>query len=278
MEDERKSHRLKCTEYMGDGPIVNQHQAKLLLSGEPVTVDLEGKKTWPQFHLFHPGRRRLQNKIELLVQDEDAVKKQTEERLQADEVAIMANRYAGSIDDEEGNEFVSHDQAKTSSRIDKENDELALKYGLSRTEVLELREIFQLVDLDGGGTIDAEEMGKLLDLLGMQKAEDEIEEIMNAIDKTGSGEVNFKDFVWALKANVPKPTYSEKMLLLAFRCFAKDMPKGQIKNEQLFGVLTSYAGKWDETSARTAMCDVGLDGTVIDYEQFVTIMFQLCKE
>ena len=30
----------------------------------------------------------------------------------------------------------------------------------------EFREIFNLVDLDGGGSIDAEELGELMDLLG----------------------------------------------------------------------------------------------------------------
>ena len=42
-------------------------------------------------------------------------------------------------------------------------------------EIAEFREIFNLVDLDHGGSIDAEELGSLMDLLGMNATEDEIE-------------------------------------------------------------------------------------------------------
>ena len=45
-----------------------------------------------------------------------------------------------------------------------------------------MREIFQLVYLNRGGTIDAKEMIKLFDLLGMQKWEVEIEDISNDIN------------------------------------------------------------------------------------------------
>ena len=46
------------------------------------------------------------------------------------------------------------------------NEEVAERTGASLSEVCEYREIFQLVDLDGGGSIDGEELGELMDLLG----------------------------------------------------------------------------------------------------------------
>ena len=39
-------------------------------------------------------------------------------------------------------------------------------------EIAEFREIFNLVDLDGGGSIDLEELRELMDLLGMEASED----------------------------------------------------------------------------------------------------------
>jgi len=41
----------------------------------------------------------------------------------------------------------------------------------STAAVAELREIFSLVDADGGGTIDCDELGRLYDLLGMHREE-----------------------------------------------------------------------------------------------------------
>ena len=51
--------------------------------------------------------------------------------------------------------------------------------------------------------------------------------------------------------------------------FYKGYTKGEDKNDQLFGVITSYAGKWDKNSAFTAMCDPDFDGTVIGYENLL---------
>jgi calmodulin len=39
-------------------------------------------------------------------------------------------------------------------------------------EIAEFREIFNLVDLDGGGSIDLEELRELMDLLGMEASEE----------------------------------------------------------------------------------------------------------
>jgi len=132
------------------------------------------------------------------------------------------------------------------------------------------------VDLDGGGTISVDEVGKLLDLLGMHKDDDEIHEILSSNDKTDDdAEVDFPDFVKALKGNRPNPPYTEAMVQRAFQSFAKDMPLGRIRNEQLSEALTSYTGKWEEKKALVAMRDAGLIGHVIDYHQFVHVMFQL---
>ena len=49
-------------------------------------------------------------------------------------------------------------------------------------EVAEFREIFNLVDLDGGGSIDLDELRELMDLLGMNASKDEMEAMVNEID------------------------------------------------------------------------------------------------
>ena len=46
--------------------------------------------------------------------------------------------------------------------------ELIIRSGLSEQQVQELREIFNLVDEDGGGTIDNDELGGLLRSLGIK--------------------------------------------------------------------------------------------------------------
>ena len=43
--------------------------------------------------------------------------------------------------------------------------------GVSEQEVAEFREIFNLVDRDGGGTIDVKELEQLMDLVGVNASE-----------------------------------------------------------------------------------------------------------
>jgi len=75
-------------------------------------------------------------------------------------------------------------------------EELGMEKGsVSAAEIAEYREIFSLVDLDHGGTIDVEELEQLMDLLGMNVTEDEVLEMIQEIDTTGTDEVSFADFV-----------------------------------------------------------------------------------
>ena len=158
-----------------------------------------------------------------------------------------------------------------------QNAELAQKFDTTSNEIQEFREMFQLVDLDHGGSIDAEEFGKLLSLMNMEKSDEEIQEMVDKIDTTGEGEVFFPDFVRALKSDRPNPKYTEEMVLEAFNLFAKGMPKGVILKTQLSQGLMSYKGKWSEEQAENALHDAGISQMEIDFSTYVNIMFQLCK-
>ena len=82
------------------------------------------------------------------------------------------------------------------------------------------REIFDLIDLDGGGSLDAEEMMKLMDMLGMLAMEEEVIELIEQIDSTGDGEVYFEDFVEATNKKV-EVDYKAKDVIKAFDFFSK---------------------------------------------------------
>ena len=54
-------------------------------------------------------------------------------------------------------------------------DELMAADQLSREELAEFREIFNLVDRDGGGSISKEELGELMDTLGINASQEEVD-------------------------------------------------------------------------------------------------------
>lgn len=54
---------------------------------------------------------------------------------------------------------------------------------LSPEEIAEFREIFNLVDKDGGGSITKVELGELMDTLGIQCDPEEIDHMISEIDQ-----------------------------------------------------------------------------------------------
>lgn len=54
---------------------------------------------------------------------------------------------------------------------------------LSQDEIAEFREIFNLVDKDGGGSISKVELGELMETLGIEATQEDIEAMIAEVDK-----------------------------------------------------------------------------------------------
>ena len=52
---------------------------------------------------------------------------------------------------------------------------------LTEEEISEFREIFSLVDKDGGGSITGEELGELMDTLGIEATPEEIDAMIREV-------------------------------------------------------------------------------------------------
>ena len=67
--------------------------------------------------------------------------------------------------------------------------------GLSKDEVEELRQAFDLFDTDGNGTIDPKELRAAMQSLGFEAKNQTIYQIIQDIDKEKTGEINFDQFL-----------------------------------------------------------------------------------
>ena len=65
---------------------------------------------------------------------------------------------------------------------------------LSSAEIEELRAAFNLFDLDGGGDIDAKELGTVMRSLGANPSEDEVQAMIEEVDDDNSGCIEFPEF------------------------------------------------------------------------------------
>jgi calmodulin len=66
----------------------------------------------------------------------------------------------------------------------------------------EMREIFSLVDKDGGGTISTEELEELLEIIGIKASKDDMEVMVEQMDADNSGEIDFEEFAEVMTQRV----------------------------------------------------------------------------
>jgi calmodulin len=59
-------------------------------------------------------------------------------------------------------------------------------------ELDEMREIFSLVDKDGGGTISNEELSELFSIVGIEASDEDLDEMIRQMDEDNSGEIDFE--------------------------------------------------------------------------------------
>ena len=71
----------------------------------------------------------------------------------------------------------------------------AVRPVLSKEQRDELRECFNLIDADGSGAIDADELIEAFKVLGYHIKRKECEALLAEVDRDGSGEVEYPEFV-----------------------------------------------------------------------------------
>lgn len=69
---------------------------------------------------------------------------------------------------------------------------------LTATQIAAFREVFDMVDKDGGGSIDAEELYNSMKDLESNLNLDEIKEILDELDRDGNGEIDFEEFLYMM--------------------------------------------------------------------------------
>ena len=144
---------------------------------------------------------------------------------------------------------------------------------LTPAELAEFREIFNLVDKDGGGTISKTELGELMDTLGIDATPEEIDLMISEIDNDNDGTIDFDEFVAVMSRNV-SATSSAEQLRGAFKVFEGAAPSGHIKVETLVRALTTDGSdKLSEDQARDLVAQLEPDREgMVNYAEYVNMM------
>ena len=92
---------------------------------------------------------------------------------------------------------------------------------LTKQELDEFKECFQMFDKDGDGTIDTTELGSVMRSLGQNPDMEEIEEMIDEADEDGSGSINFPEFVGLMLKKQNYGTTREEIKQVFIRFFLR---------------------------------------------------------
>ena len=142
---------------------------------------------------------------------------------------------------------------------------------LTRAQVQEFKEAFDIFDVDGGGTITAEELGEVMKSLGQKPTRAQLESMVREIDADGDGAIDFPEFLTMMlrKINEGDP---ERELRDVFTVFDKDQ-SGTISADELKSVMKVIGEKLTEQEIEDAirLADTTGDGEV-DYDEFIAFV------
>ena len=144
---------------------------------------------------------------------------------------------------------------------------------MSKDELAEFREIFNLVDKDKGGSISRDELGELMDTLGIRASKEEIDLMINEIDEDNNGEIDFEEFVAVMSRKV-NANYTSTEVKSAFKAFEINGSSGYVTIDSLRKALMSYGTeKLSLQQANDLLCQLEQDNQGrVNYIDYVNMM------
>jgi calmodulin len=162
---------------------------------------------------------------------------------------------------------------------------------LTAEEIAEFREIFNLVDKDGQGSINKAELAELMETLGIKADPEEIDQMIAEIDQgiirdlffkiiylmsfclDGNGDIDFEEFVAVMSRKV-NASYTSDQVKSAFKIFEVPGQNGMIKVEALIKALCTYGTeKLSEAQAKELISQLEADANgMVNFVDYVNMM------
>eukprot|EP00096_Caligus_rogercresseyi_P011314 TRINITY_DN4411_c0_g1_i1.p1 TRINITY_DN4411_c0_g1~~TRINITY_DN4411_c0_g1_i1.p1 ORF type:complete len:154 (+),score=54.11 TRINITY_DN4411_c0_g1_i1:49-510(+) len=144
-------------------------------------------------------------------------------------------------------------------------------YRLSEEVIAQYMSAFMASDSDRDGFINHKELTIVLRTLGMNPTEAELQDMINEVDKDGTGSLDFPEFLQIMgKRNYEEK--AEEQIREAFKVFDRD-GNGFITKSELRVVMMNLGEKLSEDEIDTMIADADIDGDgTINYEEFAIMM------
>ncbi|XP_049741344.1 centrin-4 [Elephas maximus indicus] len=147
----------------------------------------------------------------------------------------------------------------------------AAKIELNETQKQEIKEAFDLFDVDGSGTIDVKELKIAMQALGFEPKKEEIKKMIAEIDKGGIGTIGFEDFFAIMSMKMSEKDEKEE-ILKAFKLFDDD-DTGSITLSNIKRVAKELGENLTDDELQEMLDEADRDGDgAINEEEFLRMM------
>ncbi len=141
----------------------------------------------------------------------------------------------------------------------------------SKERINEIREIFNVFDNNGSGSISTKEVGNLYRALGFTPTEVELNQIIFELDTDKSGAVEFNEFLEMFSKYDIKP-FTEKQLIEAFRLFDKDR-NGLMSLDELMNIFQIAGSPISNNEAEMIIKHFDFDNNgSVNYNEFAALV------
>lgn len=142
---------------------------------------------------------------------------------------------------------------------------------LSAEQIGEFQDAFIAFDSDHDGVITTHELGKVLRQIGQNPTDAELADMVNDVDKDGTGSIDFCEFL-AMMANKINDQNAEDEIREAFKVFDGD-GNGYINRQELAVVMMNLGERIDSDEIHAMIEEADIDGDgLINYEEFYAMM------
>ncbi|EDW16096.1 hypothetical protein AWZ03_004805 [Drosophila navojoa] len=144
---------------------------------------------------------------------------------------------------------------------------------LTEEQIAEYKEAFALFDKSNTGMISVRELGNLMRSLGQNPTDAELRDLVNEVDTTGNGSIEFVEFC-NLMSKQSVDSDADEELREAFKIFDKD-EDGFISPAELRFVMVNLGEKLTDEEIDDMIREADFDGDgKINYEEFVYMITQ----
>jgi len=142
---------------------------------------------------------------------------------------------------------------------------------LTPRELLEFERAFAMLDYEKDGTVTTKELNHFMHKLGKKPTESELQEMINAVDTNGNGDIEFTEFLNSMTQKMCQEPNDDEVREV-FRIFDKDN-SGYITVDNIRVVMLDLNIQLGEEELEEMVRDADMDADgYVSYEDFFGMM------